>query len=476
MNRSNFYAEWRLRCSPSALLREDRAAPPERLLQAIWMHQRLLREKLVTLDGRRVEVLHPGFWNREPGPDFRGAVLRIGAELPRSGDVEIDLQSSGWKGHGHDSNPAFQNVALHVVWEGDGRSQRPTLVLKEFLDSPLNDLTLWLGRDGAEPPSLAGQCSAPLKELADAQLNELLNQAAFVRFQAKAKHLQARAREAGWEQSLWEGLFRALGYKHNVWPMQRLAELRPLVIQHGGRDAVRLEARLLGIAGLLPADMTNVHRSAAAYLRQLWDYWWRERDDWFDHSLPKSMWRFAGLRPANMPQRRIALAARWLANEKLLAGLDRWSTARPPERELLPKLLKVWQANDDFWSWRWSWRTARLASAQPLLGPARLTDMAVNVILPWIWSRAAESANQDLQREIEQRFYRWPAGEDNVLLRLARRRLLDNSAGRLPARAALQQGLLQIVRDFCEQSNALCQNCRFPELVKAWPGENPGSS
>jgi hypothetical protein len=28
--------------------------------------------------------------------------------------------------------------------------------------------------------------------------------------------------------------------------------------------------------------------------------------------------------------------------------------------------------------------------------------------------------------------------------------------------------LLQIVRDFCEHSNALCESCRFPELVRSW--------
>ena len=40
---------------------------------------------------------------------------------------------------------------------------------------------------------------------------------------------------------------------------------------------------------------------------------------------------------------------------------------------------------------------------------------------------------------------------------------------RLPAStAASQQGLLQIVRDFCQHSNAPCAGCRFPELVHHW--------
>jgi hypothetical protein len=34
--------------------------------------------------------------------------------------------------------------------------------------------------------------------------------------------------------------------------------------------------------------------------------------------------------------------------------------------------------------------------------------------------------------------------------------------------ASAQQGLMQIVRDFCEHSNAICEACRFPELVRGW--------
>jgi hypothetical protein len=37
--------------------------------------------------------------------------------------------------------------------------------------------------------------------------------------------------------------------------------------------------------------------------------------------------------------------------------------------------------------------------------------------------------------------------------------------------AAAQQGLLQILRDFCDHSNALCENCRFPDMVKSWREE-----
>ncbi|MEO6035476.1 MAG: hypothetical protein ABIQ35_09495, partial [Verrucomicrobiota bacterium] len=61
----------------------------------------------------------------------------------------------------------------------------------------------------------------------------------------------------------------------------------------------------------------------------------------------------------------------------------------------------------------------------------------------------------------------WPAVGDNSVLRLARQRLLGGRAPRRMRTAAAQQGLLQIVRDFCEHSNAICADCRFPGLVRS---------
>ena len=128
----NFYCQWRSRCGVAPLLREDDDSPPERLLQSVWQHQRLLRDQLKTLDGQTVRVLHPGFRSVEGGPDFRGAVIQIGDAAPQAGDVEVDLRSSGWRAHGHDVNPAFQNVILHVIWE----SEKPAEGTPPFVPSP----------------------------------------------------------------------------------------------------------------------------------------------------------------------------------------------------------------------------------------------------------------------------------------------------------------------------------------------------
>jgi hypothetical protein len=84
-----------------------------------------------------------------------------------------------------------------------------------------------------------------------------------------------------------------------------------------------------------------------------------------------------------------------------------------------------------------------------------------------LWTRAHEGGNAKLRREIERRYFAWPAAEDNAVLRLARQRLLGGRRLSFGS-ASLQQGLLQIVRDFCDHSNAICDECRFPELVTEW--------
>lgn len=468
----NAYADWRQRSGLVTSLHEDSNDPPERLLQAVWFHQRLLREKLKTDDGRPVQVLHPGFWNREAGPDFRGAVLRFGSDAPCTGDIELDLQSNDWRSHRHDSNPAFRNVILHVVWEGGNAEGLPTLPLQPVLDSSISELALWLGSDSAQsfPPELLGRCSTPLRDLPPSRSQELLHQAALIRFHSKAAHFQARAREAGWEQALWEGLFRALGYKQNQWPMQRLGELRSRLAGDGEGDPLTLQARLLGTAGILPDDVGRVRRSNDQYLRALWDCWWRERESFGDCILPRSLWKFSGIRPANHPQRRLALAAYWMMNPDLTNSLEEWCARRMSANDQLPTLLKCLQVSaDEFWCRHWTLNSGHLKSPQALLGTTRVTDLAVNVILPWLWVRAVEGRNKVLREELERRFFDWPSAEDNTVLRLARARLLSTSSARSIRGAAAQQGLLQIVKDFCENTNATCAECQFPQLVRNWP-------
>jgi len=342
------------------------------------------------------------------------------------------------------------------------------LPLENSLDASPAELALALENESGLPESLRGKCSAPLRDFSEPQLAELLHAAAKVRFQNKANAMLARARHCGWEQALWENLFRALGYKHNVWPMQSLAETKSRWLP-GADSPFILQSRLFGVSGLLPNDLTRAQKSSDTFLRRAWDVWWRDRDELADCILPRTVWKFHGLRPANQPQRRLALAAHWLAAENLVPKIENWCAAELPKLHSLESLHEIFQVErDDFWSWHWTLKSARLPKPQPLLGAARVTDLAVNVVLPWLWVRAREGGSEKILREVEHRFFTWPAAEDNSILKLARHRLLGTANARILKGAAQQQGLMQIVRDFCEHANAICADCQFPELVRGW--------
>ncbi len=480
LNRVNLpadaYRQWREQGGAALAFREGRrdGAPPERLLQEIWAHQRLRRDALATTHGRRVSVLHPGFWNREAGPDFLRAVIQIEDEDPVSGDIEIDVHSSGWRTHGHGHNAAYKDVILHVVWEPPpGDVPLATLTLRDVLDAPLGELETWVGGAG-DPPAewLEGQCSGPLRRLTPEVLRHLLEQAALIRLHTKGYLMRARARAAGWEQALWEGLFRALGYKHNSWPMQRLAEMLPMLHAQplpDGDPRHHWEARLLGLGGLLPPEPR-----AGSYARRLWDSWWRERGAFPGRGLPPSLWRLHGVRPVNHPHRRIALAAAWLSDPGWTSRLADWFLSAhetDAASRTLPEALRA--RTSDYWRRHCTLTSTPTLDPLPVLGGGRINDMAVNVLLPWFWARAQAGGDSAMMARVEAHYLRWPAGEDNAVLKLARSRLLGEA--RAPGRtAAIQQGLLQIVRDFCAHSNSLCEHCAFPRCVDRVAGGGGG--
>ncbi len=464
----DFYSHWLERHrQPSSHFSED-APPPERWLQHLWRHQRIQRDSLSTQDGTPFVVLHPGFLNRSAGPDFKQAVLQFHDHPPVSGDIEVDVEPLGWTGHRHHANPAYRNVILHVVWDRIGSiSGRPVLSLKPVLDAPLPDLIPWLLGEAPRviPPAFLGRCCAPLRQLHPGRLESILRQAARHRLARKAGEFAIRARHAGWEQALWEGLLAGLGYRHNTWPLRRIAELIPISENPVAIDPDAAQARLLGLGGFLPDAL---HGANATYIRGLWDHWWRDRGSFAGRILPAEVWRLGGLRPANHPQRRLALAAHWHSRLPLSPRLIEVLLGSALGHDLLLQTAAILQPGPDpFWDHHWNLVSPDHAATGPLLGLPRITDLAMNVLLPWLWARARMGSDERVIARVEQAYFQWPAGEDNAPLRGARERLLGVTRWPIPRNASLQQGLLQISADFCATTDSLCSGCAFPEFIRA---------
>jgi hypothetical protein len=80
----------------------------------IWFRGDYDTIRLFILSEKPVRVVNPGDWNRLGRPEFRSADPEIdGCRL--TGDVEIHFRETDWKAHRHHLDPAYDNVALHVL-------------------------------------------------------------------------------------------------------------------------------------------------------------------------------------------------------------------------------------------------------------------------------------------------------------------------------------------------------------------------
>src|SRR6266513_1940602 len=159
--------------------------PNELELQARWFAGEFGR-KFRTLAGESVEIVQFGFWNREAGPDFQDAVVRIEDDPAVRGTIEIDLLDRNWELHGHATNPAFDNTVLHLFVERSSaqffsRTSSHRNVPQVQLD--LHALQDCVATD--LPLAHAGRCVAPLKNLQPERVESLLQAAAQFRLQRK---------------------------------------------------------------------------------------------------------------------------------------------------------------------------------------------------------------------------------------------------------------------------------------------------
>ena len=90
----------------------------ESILHYVWQNKLFTAHNLQTTDGEPVEIIDVGKMNTDAGPDFFNAKIRIG-ETIWAGNIEIHINSSEWNKHHHQSDSAYNNVILHIVYQAD---------------------------------------------------------------------------------------------------------------------------------------------------------------------------------------------------------------------------------------------------------------------------------------------------------------------------------------------------------------------
>lgn len=445
----------------------------ERHLQCVWFDAELRPRALKTEQGQEIVVEHPGQWNLEDGPDFRGAVLRSGPDGRRlTGDVEIHVHPVDWQRHGHGGNPAYERVIAHVTYFPGvvPTSSLPRGALQLSLKAALaeNPFFSFESLDlSAYPYALrqsATPCARVLKTWDAAQVAQLLETAGEERLRVKAERMASAIATQGFDQTLYEEVMTALGYKNNRASFRYLARQLPLKTLRlsSGNDPLKAYALLMGVAGLLPRQTPGRwDAETRAFVRQLWDHWWKYQADWSTKALPRSAWKLSGLRPQNHPQRRLMLAsilfiAKPLLEQRLLA-----LTSASPERTLQLITALFNPEENSYWQRRLALAGKPQAAPIALMGEGRIAALISNVIIPLL----AASGNRSV---ISPAFLRHlKPEEDNQILRQTANNLLSPDHNPALYRTGLrQQGLIQIFHDFCLTDRSQCDDCALLEMLK----------
>lgn len=381
---------------------QPHAALSERQLAQLWEGQRFPPRALATRDGRPLRVIYRGRPGRGRGPDFRDAVIAAPWGLLR-GDVELHARASDFRRHGHHRDPAYDGLALHVVfWDDEGEDTRlrcgrrvPVAALAPWVEGRARELRAWLSR----PAGRGEPCRGALGRMGAAAVAAALDRMGDLRFREKAAAMRRGLAVFRPDDLLWRGLLEALGYGGDRAGFRRLGERLPwgaLAAALGPLPAGEREGQarrlLAGAAGPLLAVRGHA-------------------------------------RPGNDPRRRLEAAARLAAR---FAG-------RGPAAALLP-LVRRGEAEGP---------GALLAAlAVPgCLGRSRAVEIAANVVLPL----AAALGEGELAGAATGLYRRLPLPARYGAVR----HLHQAVGGGVAVNARRQQGMLHLLGEYCTRGGCV---------------------
>lgn len=415
-------------------------------MQYVWQYRLIHSVKLVTVDGLRVEVINPGMLNRDAGPDFFNADIKIDGQQ-WAGNIEFHVRASDWYRHKHDKDPAYDSVILHVVEHDDSPVFRsngekiPQMELKCARDLNVHYAAL------TNMASTSLSCSIHLPSIPSIYITDWILALAHQRLQQKVEALTtiADTLNGDWDSASYIFLSRALGFGKNTDPFERLARATPLpFLRKHADNTSAIEAILFGQAGFIPNDTEDNDYTATLQRDYLF---YRSK---FNLTPPQQLqWKFSRMHPQNFPYRRIAYLAAIISGGLLYPERFHEDDTLESIRQRLTIDLK------GYWSNHYSF--GGNPSTYPIqMSRASLDLIIINAIVPLLYAWGIKHKEQwridkaiDLMSELKP--------ENNSLVRM-----FTDRGIKCPD-ALTSQGLIQLRRTYCEQRK--CLMCRIGHRI-----------
>lgn len=376
----------------------------EDFLHYLWRHQRFNKPFIQTEEGETLQIVHPGHPNLGGGPDFKEAKIYLTGQL-WAGHIEIHLQSSDWKRHKHDLDPAYNNVILHVVFHHDhevktAQGRKPaTLCLKGFFE----EFEYWRYeqlRSGEGEIACANWFGA-IDPLYKAQM---LDRMALERLETKLSWLGEilEHNQGDWDSTFTSAVAYGFGLKQNSENLLRLSQqISPKIWRSYRDDQMMMAALWLGSAGLL-SEQDDYTRELIEIYRFLNH----------KHQLstePKIHWQYKGIRPASFPDRRIAQLASLLCRPN-------FNWAFYTEEVSFTTIVQSFQLELDPY-WQSHYRLGRESSRKTSLslGKSFIYRLLSNVVIPMIYLYGKEQAKPDLKERALEFWQRIPSEKNSII-------------------------------------------------------------
>ena len=360
----------------------------EDFLHYVWQHKKMSLKSLKTTAQDPITLKAVGLANVNSGPDFFNAQVRIGTQM-WAGNVEIHVKSSDWYVHHHETDAAYDNVILHVVWEHNMEIYRkdntpiPTLELKNYVlphtyknyNTLLNQKQYWI------------PCEPNMKEVEAFTVNHWLERLYLERLEGKYKAIETQLIESkqNWEAVLFWQLAKNFGLKVNGDAFLSIAKSMDFsVIRKSQFEAHQLEALFFGQAGLLETEAQDAYvselKSTYAFLKTK-----------FSISnkgvLPVQFFR---LRPPNFPTIRLAqLAALYSRSSNLFSSII--------EAQTLDQLYAVFEgATSKFWDTHYTFEKTSKSTPKTLT-KSFINLLIINTIIPikFAYNKFNRQSNQE---------------------------------------------------------------------------------
>jgi len=285
----------------------------ERLLHFIWQNKLFNTKELKTVKGNEVQILDFGKYNKDGGPDFWNAKVKID-EVILVGNIELHIYASDWKRHKHQYDKKYNNVILHVVYFNDDETlQLPTVQLNGRIPVIL--------LEKYESMMLSRQeliCEQMLDVVDNFTLENWKERLVIERLERKSDEILESLKEHNndWEQTCYQLLAKYFGSHINKEPFENITRLLDykIVLKHAN-DNFQVEALLFGVAGFLNKDFVEI------YPRELKAEYQFLKQKYRLSQLQEHQWQFLRMRPVSFPTIRLAWFAKVVQQMPLLTKI-----------------------------------------------------------------------------------------------------------------------------------------------------------